>query len=294
MSAGRIEQRQGTFGMTLATAAALLQRARARGVGVPAFNVITVEHAEAIAAGAERAARPVILQISENAVKFHSGRLGPIAAATVEVARQARVEMSVHLDHVEDVAVLHQAADTGISSAMFDASTLDYDANVAATRHAAAWAHERGMLLEAELGRVGGKDGAHAPGVRTDPGEAAGFVAATGVDLLAVAVGSSHAMLERTAAPDLDLIGTLATAVPVPLVLHGSSGVPDELLAAAVRAGMVKINIGTILNVAWTSAVRAVLDADQAVVDPRTYLRPARDAVTEVVARLTAVIGGPG
>lgn len=279
--------------MTLTTAAALIQRARAQGVGVPAFNVITVEHAEAIAAGAEQADRPVILQISENAVKFHHGRLGPIAAATAEVARQARVDISVHLDHVEDAAVLHQAADTGISSAMFDASTFDYQANVAATRHAAAWAHDRGMLLEAELGQVGGKDGAHAPGVRTDPTEAADFVAATGVDLLAVAVGSSHAMVERTAALDLDLIRALAVAVPVPLVLHGSSGVPDEMLAAAVRAGMVKINIGTILNVAWTSAVREVLDADPAVVDPRKYLRPARDAVAEVVARLSTVIGSP-
>ena len=277
--------------MTLTAAAALIQRARAQGVGMPAFNVITVEHAEAIAAGAEQADRPVILQISENAVKFHRGRLGPIAAATVEVARQARVDISVHLDHVEDAAVLHQAADTGISSAMFDASRLDYQANLAATRHAAAWAHERGMLLEAELGEVGGKDGAHAPGVRTDPRQAADFVAATGVDLLAVAVGSSHAMVERTAALDLDLIGELAAAVPVPLVLHGSSGVGDDLLAAAVRAGMVKINIGTILNVAWTAAVREVLDADATVVDPRTYLRPARDAVAEVVARLATVIG---
>ncbi len=278
--------------MTLVSTAALVERARTAGVGVPAFNVITLEHAEAIAAGAERAGLPAILQISENAVKFHNGRLGPIAAATVEVARQAGVDLSVHLDHVEDLAVLHQSADTGISSAMFDASHLDYDANVAATRDAARWAHDQQMLLEAELGKVGGKDGAHAPGVRTDPQEAVDFVAATGVDALAVAVGSSHAMVERTAALDLALIGRLATQVPVPLVLHGSSGVADEMLAAAVHAGMVKINIGTILNVSWTSAVRDVLDADPAVVDPRTYLRPARDSVADVVARLSTVIGG--
>lgn len=278
--------------MTLVSTAALVERARTAGVGLPAFNVITLEHAEAIAAGAERAGRPAILQISENAVTFHNRRLGPIAAATVEVARQAGVDLSVHLDHVEDLAVLHQSADTGISSAMFDASHLDYHANVAATRDAARWAHDRGMLLEAELGKVGGKDGAHAPGVRTDPQEAVDFVAATGVDALAVAVGSSHAMVERTAVLDLHLIARLAAQVPVPLVLHGSSGVADAMLAAAVRAGMVKINIGTILNVSWTSAVRGVLDADPAVVDPRTYLRPARDSVADVVARLSTVIGG--
>jgi fructose-bisphosphate aldolase class II len=279
--------------MTLATTADLVGRARSAGVGLPAFNVITLEHAEAIAAGAERAGCPAILQISENAVTFHGGRLGPVAAATVEVARQAGVDLSVHVDHVEHPSVLHQAADTGISSAMFDASHLDYDANVASTRDAAQWAHARGMLLEAELGKVGGKDGAHAPGVRTDPLEAADFVAATGVDLLAVAVGSSHAMVERTASLDLGLIAQLAEALPVPLVLHGSSGVADAMLAEAVRAGMVKINVGTILNVSWTGAIREVLDRDPAVVDPRTYIRPARDAVADVVARLSTVIGRP-
>ncbi|MEP6648301.1 MAG: class II fructose-bisphosphate aldolase [Lapillicoccus sp.] len=279
--------------MTLATTAELIERARSGAVGLPAFNVITLEHAEAIAAGAERAGCSAILQISENAVKFHGGRLGPIAAATVEVARQAGVELSVHVDHVEDPAVLHQAADSGISSAMFDASHLDYDANVASTRDAARWAHARGILLEAELGKVGGKDGAHAPGVRTDPREAADFVAATGVDALAVAVGSSHAMVARTASLDLDLIRRLAAALPVPLVLHGSSGVADAMLADAVGAGMVKINIGTIINVAWTAAIREVLDADPEVVDPRNYVRPARDAVTDVVAHLCTVIGSP-
>ena len=278
--------------MTLITTAELIARAREAGAGVPAFNVVTLEHAEAIATGAERAGRPALLQISENAVRFHGGRLEPIAAATVAVARQASVPLSVHLDHVEDEDLLHRADGLGISSAMFDASHRDYDANVAATRAAVEWAHARGLLLEAELGKVGGKDGAHAPGVRTDPVAAAAFVGATGVDALAVAVGSSHAMVERTAALDLDLIRALAAALPVPLVLHGSSGVPDDQLAAAVRAGMVKVNIGTILNVAWTSAVRSVLE-DADVVDPRTYVRPARDAVSDVVARLSSVVGGP-
>lgn len=279
--------------MPLARTSDLIGRARSSGVGIPAFNVITLEHAEAIAAGAERAGRPAILQISENAVKFHGGRLAPIGAATVEVARQASVDLSVHIDHIEDPALLRQAADTGISSAMFDASHLGYADNLVATREAAQWAHDHGMLIEAELGKVGGKDGAHAPGVRTDPVEAADFVAATGVDALAVAVGSSHAMLERNATLDLELIAALAAALPVPLVLHGSSGVADPMLADAVRAGMVKINIGTILNVAWTGALREVLHVDHAVVDPRTYLRPARDAVAEVVARLATLIGGP-
>jgi fructose-bisphosphate aldolase class II len=286
--------------MPLVTTASLVDPAYRNGDGVAAFNVITLEHAEAIAAGAERAGQPAILQISENAVRFHHGRLRPLAAAVVALASESPAPLAVHLDHVEDVELLHQAAGTGISSVMFDASRLDYQANVAATREAAQWAHEHEIWIEAELGEIGGKDGAHAPGVRTDPGDAHEFVAATLVDGLAVAVGSSHAMVDRTAALDIPLIEQLARRLAVPLVLHGSSGVPDAALASAVRAGMVKINVGTILNVAFTRAVREHLAIDEKVVDPRKYLSPARDAVCDEVARILSVIstarppGSPG
>ena len=276
--------------MPLAHTADLIADAYRSGAGVVAFNVITLEHAEAIVAGAERVERPVILQISDNTVKFHHGRLAPIAAATTAVAAAAAIPASVHLDHIEDETVLRDGAENGVSSAMFDASKLEYDANVAATKEAADWAHQRGMFLEAELGEVGGKDGAHAPGVRTDPAEAAAFVAATGVDALAVAVGSSHAMSERTASLDFDLIARLRSAVPVPLVLHGSSGVPDEELRKAVSAGITKINVGTLLNVHFTGAVRAHLASDDTVTDPRKYLVPAREAIADGVdAMFTAI-----
>lgn len=279
--------------MPLVTTAELVGAAHRDGVGLAAFNVITLEHAEAIAAAAERVGRPAILQISENAVGFHRGQVRPILAATRAVADAAAVPMSVHLDHVEQVDLLHAAADAGASSVMFDASKLDYDANVAATRAAAEWAHDRGLFLEAELGEVGGKDGAHAPGVRTDPGEAAEFVAATGVDALAVAVGSSHAMTSRGAQLDFTLIERLRAAVPVPLVLHGSSGVADDDLRGAVTAGITKINVGTILNVAFTATVRRVL-ADGDIVDPRKYLAPAREATTDTVATILAAISEAG
>ena len=276
--------------MPLARTADLVAAAYRAGSGVVAFNVITLEHAEAIVAGAEKANRPVILQISENAVKFHHGRLAPIAAATTAVAAAAAIPASVHLDHVEDEKLLHAGAENGASSAMFDASKLNYDANVGATKAAADWAHRRGMFLEAELGEVGGKDGAHAPGVRTDPAEAAAFVAATGVDALAVAVGSSHAMSQRTASLDLDLIARLRSAVPVPLVLHGSSGVADEELRKAVSAGITKINVGTLLNVHFTEAVRSHLAFDGKVTDPRKYLLAARVAIADAVAAMFSAI----
>jgi len=278
--------------MPSVTTREIVDAARQAGAGVGAFNVITLEHAEAVVSAAERAGRPVILQLSQNAVRFHHGRVHPVAAAMVRIAAAAAVPVSLHLDHVDDEDLLHQAADAGFSSVMFDASTRPYAENVRATRTAAEWAHRHGLWAEAELGEVGGKDGAHAPGVRTDPGEAADYVAATEVDGLAVAVGSSHAMTSRTAVLDLELVTALRQAVDVPLVLHGSSGVPDDQLRGAVRRGMVKVNIGTALNVAYTGAVREILAQPGHPSDPRAYLRATRDAVTDTAAHLIEVLAG--
>lgn len=275
--------------MPLTTLPELLDEARTQRGGLGAMNVIQLEHAEAIVDGAERAERPVILQVSENTAAYHRS-LAPLLRACLSVAEQAAVPVVVHLDHATDPDLVRHAVDLGATSVMYDASTLDYDANVDTTRDLVEWCHERGVALEAELGEVGGKDGVHAPGVRTRPDEAAAYVAATGVDALAVAVGSSHAMTTRDATLDLDLIAEIATAVPVPLVLHGSSGVSDSGLRAAIGAGMTKINIATHLNLALTRAVREAL-ADEKVSDPRKYLGPGRDAVASEVARLLTLLG---
>jgi fructose-bisphosphate aldolase class II len=172
---------------------------------------------------------------------------------------------------------------------MYDAGALPSAENLARTASAARRAHDAGLWLEAELGFVGGKDGparsAHGQGVRTDPAEAAAFVAATGVDALAVAVGSSHAMTTRTAELDLDLVAALREALDVTLVLLVSSCVPPGTLRADVAAGITKVNHGTALNQAMTGAVRDGL-RDPDLVDPRRYLTPARDAMAAVVLEL--------
>ncbi|GAA2781092.1 class II fructose-bisphosphate aldolase [Kitasatospora aburaviensis] len=234
----------------------------------------------------------MILQISENAVRYHGG-LAPIGTAALAVARAAGVPVAVHLDHATERALVEEAVRLGFGSVMFDASVLPYEENVRATVDVVRLCHAAGVWVEAELGEVGGKDGVHAPGARTDPAEAAGFTARTGVDALAVAVGTSHAMLTRTASLDLDLIAALRTTVPVPLVLHGSSGASDDTLAAAVAHGMTKINIATHLNKAFTTAVRVRLAADAALVDTRAYLGDGRDAVSEEVARLLGILTVP-
>jgi fructose-bisphosphate aldolase class II len=276
--------------MTTTTALDLVTEARDLRRGIGAFNVVLLEHAEAIVEGAERAGLPVILQISQNAARYH-GSFEPIAAASLAIARAAGVPAIVHLDHAEDVGLVHAAVGLGVQSVMFDGSALPYDENVATTRAVVDLCHDHGVRVEAELGEVGGKDGVHAPGARTRPDEAAAFVAATGVDSLAVAVGTSHAMTDRVATVDRALIGRLAAEVGVPLVLHGSSGLSDDELVAARDAGMTKINISTHLNGLFTAAARQALSADAALVDPRRYISPARDAVAREVQRLLTLLG---
>lgn len=283
--------------MPLAATGDLVSAAAAARGAVAAFNVITLEHVEAVIAGAESARAPVVLQVSENAVRFRYGRLLPLALAAAEAAGRAAVPVALHLDHVQSDDLLRQAPGAGFSSVMYDASRLPYEDNLAATRAAADWAHAQGLWIEAELGQVGGKNGEpppdpHTPGARTDPGEAAAFVADSGVDALAVAVGSTHAMATRTAALDHVLLKRLSAALDVPLVLHGSSGLPDDELRAAVAGGMAKINIGTALNVAMTGAIRDFLAEHPEAVDARTYLGVGRKAMAGAVAHLVTVLRG--
>lgn len=269
-----------------------LDRARQGRRGVAAFNVIQLEHMEALASAAGSDPDGVILQISENCISFHGG-LEPAVVAAQAIARGVAGEVLVHLDHITSPGLVLEGIRLGVDSVMFDASRLPYEENVRLTAELAEACHRADVGVEAELGEIGGKDGAHAPGVRTDPAEAAEFVARTGVDALAVAVGSSHAMRERNAALDLELIGELAAAVPVPLVLHGSSGVDDAGIQAAVRAGISKVNIATHLNGVYTAEIRRVLAEDPALTDPRKYLAPAREAMSREMARIARLVGDP-
>ncbi|MFJ6503645.1 ketose-bisphosphate aldolase [Streptomyces sp. NPDC091879] len=283
--------------MPIAATGELVARAAAARTAVAAFNVITLEHVEAVIAGAESAGAPVVLQVSENVVTYRYGRLLPLARAATAAAERAAVPVALHLDHVQSDDLLRQAAGAGFSSVMYDASRLPYEENLTATRAAADWAHAQGLWIEAELGEVGGKNGepprdAHAPGARTEPGEARAFVGDSGVDALAVAIGSSHAMTTRTAALDHGLLKRLSASLGVPLVLHGSSGVPDGELRAAVEGGIAKVNVGTALNIAMTAAVREFLAAHPEAVDSRKYLSVGREAMARTVAGLIGVLRG--
>ncbi|MGO2051531.1 fructose-bisphosphate aldolase [Arthrobacter sp. MYb224] len=271
--------------MPLVPTREIMDLAQAGAFGQGAFNVIHLETAQALIQGAELANTALILQISENCVKYHGG-LAPIAAASKALAELASVPVALHLDHAEDEQLVYQALELGFGSVMFDGAKLGFEDNVAATRRVVAAAKLTGTYVEAELGEIGGKDGAHAPGVRTDPGEAAHFSSLTGIDALAVAVGSSHAMLHRGATLDLELIGRLKESLDIPLVLHGSSGVPDETLVDGIRAGMRKINVSTHLNGYFTRAVRQWLAEHPEAVDSRKYMAAGRTQMAIEAARL--------
>ena len=272
----------------------LLTRAQRDGYGVLACNVIGLDHAEAIVQGAEAERAPVILQVSQNAIRYRLGRLEPLVTACRETALAADVPVALHLDHATTREMCERAVAAGMSSVMFDASSDDEEVNIARTGETARWAHDRRIAIEGEIGVVGGKEGAvtTVEGM-TDPDAAAHYVAATGVDLLAVAVGTEHGMARETRI-DLGRISAIRAMVDVPLVLHGTSGVPDEDLREAVRLGITKVNMATQLNAAYTGAIREHLATDPHVTDPRRYCSPAREAMAAVVRAKCRLIGASG
>lgn len=260
------------------------------GKAIGAFNVIQIEHAQAIVSAAEEMNAPVFLQLSQNAIKYH-GALAPIGLAMLSIAQASSAQVAVHLDHADDLTLISEAISLGFNSIMFDGSHLTFADNVSTTKSLSSKCRDAGIWLEAELGEIGGKDGVHSPTVRTKPEEAAAFVSETAVDGLAVAVGSSHAMTTKEAALDVDLISTIHKVVDVPLVLHGSSGVSDENIAAAIRAGIRKINVSTDLNQKMTQAIFEYLSANPNSHDPRKYLEAARTAVKSAVSNYLHIFG---
>lgn len=265
--------------MTLRTPSQILETQRA----VLAVNVVNLEHGQAFIRASEQTGLGLVMQISENAVKYHGG-LAPIGKAMLELATSAKTPIAVHLDHATQRELVTEAIELGFNSVMFDGSKLDTDENIKQTVEVVSEARAKNVWVEAEIGEIGGKDGVHAPGVKTSVEDAVYFFEACGVDGLAVAVGSSHAMSEKTATLDIQRISEIAQAVDAPLVLHGSSGVSKEQLIEAIDAGIRKINLSTELNKAFTESIRSTLNADKEMVDPRKYISPARTEVEKLVS----------
>lgn len=304
--------------MALRTGLEILKAARDGKYGVGAFNTNNLEITQAILEAAEANRSPVILALSEGAIKY-GGR--PLIDMVIHEAKNASIPVAVHLDHGSSYEMCLKCIRWGFTSVMIDKSHEDEATNTRETKRVVEAAHAVGITVEAEIGRLGGIEEhvvvAEEDAVLTKPDEAERFMQATGADYLAVAIGTSHGPNKGKGRPFIhhERIVEIASRIPNPLVMHGASGVPQSLVARfnaaggalkdasgiheddvrkAVTEGIAKINTDTDLRLAFTTVVREVLASKPGEIDPRKILGPARDAMREVVTERIAVFGSGG
>lgn len=282
--------------MPLVSSTPMLQKAREGGYAVAAFNVHTLEMLQAVAEAATELDAPVILQTTMGTVNH----LGPeyIAAAARVAAARTHVPVALHLDHCTDFAMIVRCMRAGYTSIMVDASMHPYADNVRATKRVVEMAAAVGINVEAELGKVGGVEDdisvADHEEALADPDECVSFVAETRVPTLAPAIGTAHGLYKGLPNIDFERIARIAAETDVPLVLHGGSGIPEEQVKRAVALGMAKLNVATELRIAFSNAIKRVFEANPDADDPRTYLKPAKDALREVAKEKIRVCGADG
>jgi fructose-bisphosphate aldolase class II len=285
----------------------LMVPARKKGYGIGAFNVNNLEVVQAVAEAAVEEKSPAIVAVTPSAIKY--GGLPYISMIVRTAAELAPVPMSLHLDHGEDFETAAKCVDAGFTSVMIDGSHLKFEDNIALTKRVVGVAHPKGVSVEAELGRLAGVEEStveEKDAILTDPDSAKAFVERTGVDALAVAIGTSHGAYKFKAEPKLDFerLAQISREVSLPLVLHGASsvpkwiiekaakygaqlegakGIPEEHIQKAISMGVAKINIDTDLRLAFTATVREVLANSPKEFDPRKILGPAKEAMKQVV-----------
>ncbi len=288
--------------MTLTNIKPWLSRAQQEHFAVGAFNANTMEQIQAIVRAAEQECAPVIVQISHHALQYvgsgnallglrYMAEIGKVAAQSVSVP------VSLHIDHATEDEVL-QAMALGFTSVMFDGGDLPLSENIVTTRRLCEIAHSMGLSMEAELGEVPRADSS---GVAQQTAEgltrvedAAEFVQTTGIDALAIAIGSVHAVKQKNVGLDLERLKAIRAAVDIPLVLHGGSGVIDAAISEGIRIGLCKINVATQLSQAFTGAVRTKLTEDTREHDLRKYLNLGRDAMQAAVCERIRFVGASG
>jgi fructose-bisphosphate aldolase class II len=263
----------------------LLEHAAAHGYAVGAFNVNNLEQIRGVIETAVEEKAPVIVAVNEGAIKHGGWPL--FCEALPKMAVEVPVPVSVHLDHGSTFENVVKSIVGGFTSVMYDCSKLSFEENVAEMRRVVAVARSVGVSVEGEIGYVGGKEAGAADSgdekILTDPDEAARFTEASMVDSLAVAVGTVHGMRKQTAKIDLERVSAIAAVVKVPLVLHGASGVPDDVFEEIIRRGIRKINIGTELQKSFTAGVRGFLAGNPDAIDVRKVLKPGIDNMKEAV-----------
>jgi fructose-bisphosphate aldolase class II len=302
----------------LVTSKELLKKAQREAYAVGAFNIQNLESLLAVVEAAVEEKSPVIVAVTPSAIKY--GGLNYLAGLVKTAAKALPILISLHLDHGEDVETVKKCLETGFTSVMIDGSHLPFEENISLTKHVVDLAHPKGVSVEGELGRLAGveeKTVEEREAVLTDPMEAEEFVRRTGVDALAVSIGTSHGAYKFKGEPQLDFerLKQIRERVHVPLVLHGASsvsqwiiekatkygaelagakGIPEDHIREAIALGITKINIDTDLRLAFTATIREVLATSPKEFDPRKILGPAKEAMKEVVKAKMRLFGSSG
>lgn len=301
----------------LTTGKYILNRASKGRYGVGAFNINNLEFLQAVISASERLKSPVIIAASEGAIKYAG--FDYIKAMAYTAARTVKVPVALHLDHGMDMKVIEKCIKQGFTSVMIDASHFRFEKNIRVTRKVVKMAHRKGVSVEAELGTIGGKEEKVSARkiLYTEPDKAVEYVKRTGIDSLAVAIGTSHGAYKFAGKARLNfkILKEIKKKLKMPLVLHGASGlpaivtgkarkygvrigkahgVPDSQIKKAVKLGINKINTDTDLRLAFTGSVREVFRRNPSEFDPRKYLGPARDFVQQVVEHRIKVFGSRG
>ena len=279
--------------MNLVPMADILNKANEEGYAVGGFNINNMEFLQGIIEGAEEANSPLILATSEGAIRYIGMEyvLGMVEAAT----KNTDIPVALHLDHGSSFEKAMECIRRGYSSVMIDGSKYPFEENIAMTKKVVEAAHSVGVSVEAELGKLGGTEDDHTVEEReatfTDPDEAVEFVERTGIDALAVAIGTAHGVYKGEPNLDFKRLETINNKINIPLVLHGASGVPDSDVRKAVSFGINKVNVNTAFQQAFTFKVKELFAEDPELYDPRKYCGPGRDAIKERVKEKIDVLG---
>ena len=279
--------------MNLVPMADILQDAHKRTYGVGGFNINNMEFLQGIIRGAEELNSPLILQASEGAIRYIG--MDYVIKMVEAATDKTSIPVALHLDHGSSFESIMGCIRAGFSSVMIDASKKEFEENIALTKRVVEAAHSVGVTVEAELGTIGGTEDDHTvdekDAMYTDPDQALEFVERTGVDALAIAIGTAHGVYKGKPELDFERLKTIKKLIDMPVVLHGASGISAEDLNTAVNYGVNKVNVNTDFQQSFTARIKEVFAEKQELYDPRKYCGPGRDAITEKVKEKIKMLG---
>ena len=272
----------------------MLLKAQKEGYAVPAFNIHNLETLQVVAETAMEMRSPVIMAGTPSTIEDYAGP--DYIKAMAEVAsNKYNIPIAIHLDHFENVEAIKKDIDIGFRSCMIDASKYEFEKNIEIVKDVVEYAHKFDAVVEAELGKLGGREDDlvvdEKDAMYTNPDDAAEFVDKTNVDSLAIAIGTAHGLYKGEPKLDFVRLKEIRSKVSIPLVLHGASDVPDELVKEAISLGICKVNVATDLKIPFADAVKKFFNENSKESDPRKYMTPGKEAMKEIVKHKIEVCG---